>query len=329
MPASANVIGFMILNHNGWQWLPPLFESIRDNGYPHTRIYLVDNDSSDGSVDLTLDQHPDVTVIRMPENLGYGMAYNLGMPRAFADGCNWVIWANNDILLESGCLSELMKAVQSDPNIGVAGPAFLSWDNDEPNYYMKGKHPNLIPAMRSQSALPTDVDWVEGSLLMVSRCVIETVGSIDPRFFAYWEEAEFCRRVRYSGKRVVLMPSARARHYGGMSFSKESCKNLGTWLKSKNFYVYKLTDPNRSFAINLLASVHLFGANIKSMTKKAPFGAFGEFRAFAAALIRTADWYRKWVNDRRRIQPSLMDKRHQGMQPEILLPTVHEATHAK
>jgi GT2 family glycosyltransferase len=126
MPQLEPSIGLMILNHNGDQWLSPLYNSVRRNGYSNVRIYLVDNCSIDASVDHTLARFPDVTVIRMPGNLGYGMAYNLAMPHAFADGCSWVIWTNNDILLESRCLSELMKAVQSDPNIGVAGPAFLS-----------------------------------------------------------------------------------------------------------------------------------------------------------------------------------------------------------
>ncbi len=215
MQASERPIGVLILNHNGRQWLPPLFHSIRRNGCQSVRIYLIDNCSTDGSVESTLRDHPDVTVIRMPMNLGYCMAYNLAMPHAFAHGCEWVIWANNDILLEPGCLMDLAKAVQSDPAIGVAGPAFLCWDSEEPNYYMKGKNPALISAMKARSSRPVDVDWVEGSFLMVSRDTVEKSGPLDPCFFAFWEEAEFCRRVRYSGKRVVLVPGAWVRHYGG------------------------------------------------------------------------------------------------------------------
>jgi GT2 family glycosyltransferase len=329
MPASENAIGLMVLNRNGKQWLPPLFESIRCNGHQNVRIYLVDNLSSDESVEFILSSHPDVTVIRMPENLGYAMAYNLAMPRAFADGCEWVIWSNNDILLEPGCLPELARAVQSDPNIGVAGPAFLSWDNDEPNYYMKGKHPELIPAMKTRSTVPVDVDWVEGSLLMVSRSTVETVGPLDPHFFAFWEEAEFCRRVRYSGKRVVMAPGARARHYGGMSFSKDASRSLRNWLQSRNFYIYKLTDPCRSFAGNLLASAHLFAVNVKSGLKKSPGAVLLESRAYAAVLMGAGVWHRKWMNDRRHIKPEPLNKRYHGLQPEILLSTSREATFAK
>jgi GT2 family glycosyltransferase len=319
------MIGVMVLNHNGRQWLSPLFDSIRGNGHRSVCIYLVDNGSNDGSAQFTLRDHPDVTVIRMPENLGYGMAYNLAMPRAFADGCDWVIWANNDIVLEPGCLQELDRAVQSDPEIGVAGPAFLSWKSDEPNYYMQGKHPDLIPVMKARSSVAVDVDWVEGSLLMVSHNTVETVGPLDPRFFAFWEEADFCRRVCHLGKRVVLVPSARARHYGGRSFSKESNRALGEWLQSRNYHIYKLTDPHRSFGSNLLASACLLAANIRSKAKKSPRAALLELRAWTAAVMRAGVWYKKWMDDRRHIPPAPLDRRHQGLQPEILLSVSREA----
>ena len=318
----------MILNHNGKQWLAPLFDSIRRNEYCDVRIYLIDNISSDGSVESTLQDHPDVTVIRIPQNVGFSMAYNLAMPHAFADGCEWVIWANNDVLLESGCLSELMRAVQTDPNIGVAGPAFLSWDSDEPNYYMKGKCPGLIPAMQARSSVPVDTDWVEGSFLMVNRRTVETVGALDPRFFIFWEEADFCRRVRHSGRRVVLVPSSRVRHYGG-AFSEGRRDLRREWLHSRNYYIYTLTDPARNFFRNLMSAVHLLAVNIKIRVRESPRLALLEMRAFTAVMIKLGVWHGKWRSDRRRIPPALLEKRFSGIQPEILFSTPRESTVAQ
>ena len=329
MQNSERPIGVLILNHNGRQWLPPLFHSIRQNGYGSVHIYLVDNCSTDGSVESTLRDYPDVTVIRMPMNLGYCMAYNLAMPHAFARGCEWVIWANNDILLEPGCLLELAKAVQSDPAIGVAGPAFLCWENDEPNYYMKGKNPALIPAMKARSSTPVDVDWVEGSFLMVSRDTIEKSGPLDPCFFAFWEEAEFCRRVRYSGKRVVLVPKAWARHYGGGSFSGEPSRKLRNWLQTRNLHIYALTDPNRSFSRNLLASAHLLAVGMKSALKHSPGSALLEMHAFSAVWMCLHGWHKKWVNGRRCIRPATLDREFEGMRPVILSSPFREPALAK
>ena len=293
------------------------------------RMYIVDNASTDGSVHSVLREYPDVTIIQMPKNMGYSMAYNLAMPYAFADGCKWVIWANYDILLEPGCLSEMIRAAESDPGIGVVGPAFISWESDAPNYYMTGNHPHLIQAMEARSATPVDVDWVEGSLLMVSRSIVETVGPLDPRFFMFWEEAEFCRRVRFSGKRVVLVPSARARHYGGMSNLRKSKMSRRDWLLARNFHIYTLTDPHRSFACNLLASARLLATNLKRGFTESPGAVSLELRAYAAALMRIGVWYRKWLHDRRHVPPEPLAKKFNGIQPEILTPVSHEAAIAK
>jgi GT2 family glycosyltransferase len=317
MTMTQDAIGLMILNWNGKQWLPPLYESIRRNEYPHFHIYLVDNASNDGSVEITLNDHPDVTVIRMPQNVGFAMAYNLAMPHAFADGCDWVIWANNDILLESGCLSELVKAVHSDSNILVAGPSFLSWSTDEPNYYMKGHCPHLIPAMKIGPSSPADVDWVEGSFLMVHRSSIEKVGPLSPHFFMFWEEAEFCRRIRYWGKRVVLVPGARVRHYGGAS--SEGHRNTGRdWFLARNYYIYTLTDPFKSFFRNLLATTHLLAVNLKARAKSMPGAILLELRAYATVLIQAYVWHEKWRDVRRGTHPDLLDEKYRKLRPDVL-----------
>jgi GT2 family glycosyltransferase len=328
MPASDPVIGLLILNRNGRRFLSPLYESIRNNGYPNVRTYLIDNCSDDGSVESTRESHPEVKVIRMPQNMGFVMAYNLAMPYAFADGCEWVVWANNDILLDPGCLSEMARAVRSDSRISVVGPAFLAWEGNEPNYYMKGKCPELIPAMQARSQVPVDMDWVEGSFLMVSRATVEAVGPLNPHFFIFWEEADFCRRVRYSGKRVVLVPSARVRHFGG-AFSEGRRDARREWLHSRNYYIYTLSDPERNFVRNILSVVYLFAINLKARIQKSPDMAFLEVRAFAAVFLRLGVWHRKWLNDRRGIPPAPLEKGYQGLQPEILFPNSYNVKDSK
>lgn len=104
-PMQWPTLGILILNHNGRRWLAPLYRSIQANEYPDVRVYLVDNASADDSIKMTLRDHPEVTV-RMPQNFGYCMAYNLAIPYAVADGCEWLIWANNDVLLEAGVPEE-------------------------------------------------------------------------------------------------------------------------------------------------------------------------------------------------------------------------------
>jgi GT2 family glycosyltransferase len=299
------LLGIMILNRNGKQWLAPLFESIGGNGYASLRIYLVDNASDDGSVEMTLESLPEVTIIRMSQNSGYCMAYNMAMSYAFADGCEWVVWANNDVRLESGCLGELIRVGQNDPRIGVLGPAFLTWEKDEPNYYMLGNHPGAIPAMMSRSREPIDVDWVEGSFLMVRRCCFESVGPLDPYLYFYCEETDFCRRARYKGWRVVLVPSAYARHYaGGWSVGNQQNKLTSNWLQARNYYIYHFANPFQSFWVNLVDVFHLFLVYLKAYIPQELSNAWFHISLFAKILGEIRPIYRKWSRDRRGGQPS-------------------------
>jgi GT2 family glycosyltransferase len=293
-------IGILVLNRNGVKWIPSILNSLRSDVYQDRQIFIVDNASDDGSVEMIHERYPEVTVIQMPQNLGYCMAYNLAMPYAFADGCEWVIWANNDILLEPGCLRELVRIAQGDRRIGVLGPAFLAWESDEPNYYIIGNHPYAIDAMRSRSKEPIGVEWVEGSFLMVSRQCVEAVGPLDPYFFIYWEEADFCRRARHKGWRVVLVPSALARHYAGGSLV-DGQQNLETvnQLQSRNYYIYILADPFRGFFANFIAAIHLFLVNLKQhFPKKLSYMIF-HMEIFTHVIKEIRPIYKKWERDRR------------------------------
>jgi len=297
-------IGILILNHNGRKWLPQVYRSIHQQSYPHRRTYLVDNGSTDDSVELTVHHHPEVTVIRIPQNLGYSMAYNLAMPYAFSDGCDWVILANNDIQLEPGCLEELARIAAKDPKIGVMGPTFLAWEKDEPNYYMRGKYPEAIPAMERGDSMEMDVDWVEGSFLMVHRRCVEAVGPLDPFFFFYWEEADFCRRARLHGWRVVLVPRALARHYGaGSSRDCSSTMKRMDRLRSRNYYIYTLTDPSHGFFQNGLAAIHLFFVKLKQSISRNVLDLFNELVIAFRVLQEIPAIHQKWSRDRRKVHP--------------------------
>jgi GT2 family glycosyltransferase len=309
-------IGILVLNHNGRHWLRSIFSSLLDQNYSNKRIFLVDNASEDGSIETTLAEYREVTIISLPQNLGYCMAYNLAMKQAFADQCDWVIWANNDVKLEAGCLSAMVEVAQSDARIGVAGPAFLSWEKDEPNYYILGNYPQAIPAMENRSKVPMDVEWVEGSFLMVSRRCYESVGPLDPYLFLYWEEADFCRRARFQDWRVVLVPAALARHYGGGSSEAEPAnQKIAKHLQTRNFYIYKLSNPFQGFLRNCADALHLFLVNIKGALCSEPKRAWFHLRVFGGLIWDFRLVYAKWNRDRAGKHPNPLSE---DLAPPIL-----------
>lgn len=293
----------MILNYNGLKWLEPLYESIAAQQGADIAIYLVDNDSSDDSLKITRERHPHVRIIAIPHNLGFAMAYNLATPIAFDDGCDWVVWANNDILLMPDCVSQMVSAAQSDPGIGIVGPAGLEWEGERANRYMRSVHRASLEAMRARDPKPIPVDWVEGSFLMVGRDCFDSVGPIDPFYFFYWEEIDYCRSARRHGWKVVLAPAAVMRHYaGGTSQSNRGKarggKNRFDHLQRRNRYLYMLTDPEKGFAINWwLAVAHFLERATRPRSKRLQ-NFPSELRAFLAAMGMSRIASAKWRRDR-------------------------------
>jgi len=313
------LIGILILNRNGLDWLPPFYDSLRGQDYPNKRLYLVDNASDDDSVPLTLQRYPEVTVIRMSQNIGFCMAYNIAMPYAFKDGCDWVIWANNDILLEQGCLAGLAEVAQRTSGIGVLGPAFLSWDSDEPNNYMVANHPQSITAMKQGLRKPVDVEWVEGSFLMVSKRCFESVGPLDPYLFLYWEETDFCRRARHLGWRVVLVPSSLARHYaGGWSQAEQQNKVAANYLKTRNHYIFRLANPFNPFARNVWDAFRLFLVMARQSLKSRPSMMAFQLGVLIKIVANARVIYAKWLRDRSGGHPPLLAADSAGATAEVI-----------
>jgi GT2 family glycosyltransferase len=293
--------GILILNRNGQKWLQALYESLRLDGYGNKRVYLVDNQSTDGSQDFTRKHYPEVKVLQMPENLGYSMAYNLCMEIAFSDGCDWVSWQNNDTLVEPGWLNRLTEVAAADPKIGVMGPVFRDWDKPGPSPFMYKRYPEVIPFWEDSSRPPVNVDWVEGSVLLTSRACFDDVGPLEADLFFYWEDTDFCRRAQYHGWRVVLVPGAVVRHYGGGSTGSISVSaiNFNT-LKTHNHFVFKYCDPNRSRWRNFLSCLRLLGVQgKKGLRGETPIQntriLLGVFAQFLGGLPR---WSCKWKRDR-------------------------------
>lgn len=296
-------IGVLILNRDGAKWLPEVYEALVHQDAEDVRVYLVDNASSDRSVSLTLEGFPAVKIVQFSRNLGYSMAYNIATPIAFQDGCETVVWANNDIKLAPECLRIMEDALMRDEKRGIVGPAFLEWSGNEPNRFIREANPGVVGAVLEGHAEPLPVQWVEGSFLMIRRRCFEEVGPLDPDLFFYWEEADYCRRARYHGWHVVLAPTAIARHYGGGSADNPSHRDRFLRLKTRNEYIYRGTDPTRSWLKNLLSIAHLAAVKLKA-------GVLGRDTTFSfemASLLDTssqlATMYRKWRRDRNHKPP--------------------------
>lgn len=200
------------------------------------QIVVVDNASTDESVQLIKREHPDVKVKSSPNNLGYAGAVNLGMRVTKAE---LVLVTNSDVLFEDGCIGELVKYLTDDPQAGVVGPQQMFPDGSWQRSY--GVVPSLEEGVRDlffvtsaahcfrrvmwrmgrEEGRTKEVGYVDGAVMAIRREAFMAVGGFDEKFFFFAEESDFCLRVRDAGWKVVFLPSARAIHIRGASSGKE------------------------------------------------------------------------------------------------------------
>lgn len=215
-------IAVVILNTNRRQDTLECLGSLEGGTYPNRKIIVLDNASTDGSVEAVRSQYPGCRLIELQSNLGYAGNNNVGIEAALKAGADWVLVLNEDTTLAPDCLARMAEVGESDPRIGIVGP--MVYHHSEPGIIQSGGgrmdrawnawHIAQNQPDSGQFDRPHEVDWISGCAILVRRAVIEQVGALDARFFYYWEETEWCLRARKKGWRIMLAPLARLWHKG-------------------------------------------------------------------------------------------------------------------
>jgi GT2 family glycosyltransferase len=212
----------IILNTNRCEDTLDCLASLEQSTYQnHTEIVL-DNASTDGSVDAIRSAFPGVQIVSLEENLGYAGNNNLGIRRALEQGADWVFVLNEDTIQASDCLSNLVEVGQSNPQIGIVGPMVYNFDEPQViqsagglyDKYLSASHIAQNELDTGQFSQPHMVDWISGCAIMVKREVIQDIGKIDERFFYYVEEVEWCLRTVRAGWQIMHVPQAKLWHKG-------------------------------------------------------------------------------------------------------------------
>ncbi len=216
----APLVGIVMLNWNGLEDTTACLESLRRTASVPYRVVLVDNGSDEEERRL-LRQIPDITLIENEENLGFTRANNAGIREALARGCTHVLLLNNDTIVDEQLLAELLSAVDEAPEIGIAAPKIYYFDHPDILWFAGGRvdfwrgdsaHIGIGERDAGQYDHVRDVDYVTACAMLVKRAVFEDVGELDPAYFIYFDETDFCVRARRAGYRLVLAPRARLLH---------------------------------------------------------------------------------------------------------------------
>jgi len=188
--------------------------------YPNYRIVVVDNGSTDNSVQAIAAHFPGVQQIVNARNLGFAAGANMALRHALVQGAEFMFLVNNDTFVAPDTLDLLVEAALAS-EAGLAAPK-IYYANDPQRIWSVGGWCNRINleisgCQRGQldeclNSEPFEVDFITGCGMLIRRECLETVGLFDERFFMYYEDMDYCLRIRSAGYRVLVVPQARMWH---------------------------------------------------------------------------------------------------------------------
>ena len=214
--------------------------------YPNKPLLVVDNASSDDSVEHIMAAFPTVLLVQNDRNAGFAGGCNLALRRALALGADYVFLVNNDTFFAPDCLSQLVAHAAAD--VGIVVPAIFYASSPALPWSLGGmRHPltlektgdvpaALAPALAAGSA---QRDYAVGCAMLFSRNAIEQVGMFDERFFMYYEDMDLSLRVRQAGLKILLVPTAHMWHKVATSSGGSGSPNERYWMARSSTLFFK------------------------------------------------------------------------------------------
>jgi GT2 family glycosyltransferase len=238
--ASDPSVGAVLVNFNGLRFLPDCVRSLKADGYPQLEIVIVDNASTDASIESVIAEHPDVTVLRQSTNLGFAKGTNVGIRHVLERGHEYVLLLNNDTRVDAGFVSALVSV--ADRRTLVA-PKSYEWHSGATVNSHVGELDWLKGRLRERYfARPDDLDssrlqeveLADGACLLVPADVFRQVGLLDEAFYMYYEDWDFVVRARHHGHRVLFQPLATMRHHERGTTGPTNASAISAYYTTRN-----------------------------------------------------------------------------------------------
>lgn len=200
-------------------------------------IIVADSDTQDETVMMMREEFPEIHFFPFKENVGFQALVRKGFENSQG---KYVLMLNGDIIVTENSVQMLLEKIKSDNSIGMVGPKLLYFNgNLQPSCFrfykpwtivyrrtilgrlsFGKKHLSWFLMEDYDHSSAKEVDWMMGSAIMLSRAAIEKVGLMDPGFFMYMEDVDWCRRFWEAGYKVIYLPHASMHHFHGKGSAK-------------------------------------------------------------------------------------------------------------
>lgn len=189
--------------------------------YSNFKIILVDNDSWDDTSEQVSEKYPDVEIIRSDKNLGFAGGNNLGIDRAIETGARYIFLLNNDTEIAPDAISLLVQSAEKIENLGVIGPMIYYHEDKDLIWSAGGKidyswsnlyHRGIRTKDAMEFSTNEEVDYLTGCAIMFPAKRVGEIGKLDESYWMYYEDADFCQRIKKAGYSVIFEPGAKVWH---------------------------------------------------------------------------------------------------------------------
>lgn len=209
IPNSFPLVSIITVNYNHSETTMELIESLSNISYPNIEIIVVDNASPNDNPKLIKERYPRINLVESVLNYGFAGGNNLGIMRARGE---YILMLNNDTVVEPDFLEPLVKKFQEHPELGAVSPKIRYYDNKNIIQFAGFTEINKW-TIRNKTIGKDEVDigqyntdretaYTHGAAMMVPMKVIKQVGMMSYDFFLYYEEADWCLRIRKAGYKI-------------------------------------------------------------------------------------------------------------------------------
>lgn len=239
-------VAVIIVNWNGKRDTLQCLQSLSKESYRNKEIIVVDNGSTDGSVKAIQDIYPECSVIPEPENIGFAAGNNKGIKQALDRGADAVLLLNNDTTVAANLISSFLSTASVYPSSILGAKIYQmhhpskldhlggNWNNATGNFDLIGKGESSL-----YYTVSIAMDYVCGCAMFIPSSIFHRVGLLDPDYFLYWEDSDFCFRAKRLGYLTRLCPEAKVWHIGSSSMTTHSIQTIYFWWRNRLRWIDK------------------------------------------------------------------------------------------
>jgi GT2 family glycosyltransferase len=314
----------VILNWNGirYKHLANFLSGVLELSSKDAEVIVADNNSDDGSLEWLQENHPEVRVIKNPENAGFASGYNKALAQVDAE---YYVLLNSDIEVTENWIAPVISMMDADPAIAACQPKILNQHEGLRNefeyagaaggYIDKYGYPfcrgRLFQHLEQDIGQYDDVYeifWATGACMFVRAEIYHELGGLDDDFFAHMEEIDLCWRMKNKGYKVMYCGDSTVYHVGGGTLPKKYPRK--TYLNFRNNLTLLFKNlPNDRLLKVYIARMFLDGiAGLKFLVE----GSFMSFIAVTRAHVSFLRTFRKTMKKRRSCEPEHVSEIYWG-----------------